>query len=59
VADGCDLRNDPPRRGQYAQPRVPERLGFTFVERRTPTVEKNTEARIGMDVVWRLERPRA
>jgi ribosomal-protein-serine acetyltransferase len=38
---------------------IPERLGFTFVERRAPTVEKNTEARIGMNLVWRLERPRA
>jgi RimJ/RimL family protein N-acetyltransferase len=35
---------------------VPERLGFAFVERRTPTVEKLTSARIGVDVVWRLER---
>lgn len=38
---------------------VPQRLGFTFAERRTPTVEKLTEGRIGVDVVWRLERPYA
>jgi ribosomal-protein-serine acetyltransferase len=36
---------------------IPERLGFTFVERRTPIVEKLTSARVGVDVVWRLERP--
>jgi RimJ/RimL family protein N-acetyltransferase len=34
---------------------IPERLGFTFAERRMPTVENNSGARI----VWRLERPRA
>jgi ribosomal-protein-serine acetyltransferase len=35
---------------------VPERLGFSFVERRAPVVEKLTSARIGVDVIWRLER---
>jgi RimJ/RimL family protein N-acetyltransferase len=38
---------------------VPERLGFAFAERRTPLDEKLTEARVGVDVVWRLERPHA
>jgi ribosomal-protein-serine acetyltransferase len=35
---------------------IPQRLGFTFVEKRPPAVDKNTSARIGVDVVWRLER---
>jgi RimJ/RimL family protein N-acetyltransferase len=34
---------------------VPERLGFRFVERRAPIVEKLTSARVGVDVIWRLE----
>lgn len=38
---------------------IPQRLGFTFAERRGPTVEIPTEGRIGVEVVWRLERPRA
>jgi RimJ/RimL family protein N-acetyltransferase len=37
---------------------VPERLGFRFVERRAPIVEKLTSARVGVDVIWRLERAR-
>lgn len=36
---------------------VPQRLGFHFVERRKPEVEKLTAARVGVDVFWRLERP--
>jgi RimJ/RimL family protein N-acetyltransferase len=36
---------------------IPERLGFTFLERRTPVVEKLTPARAGVELVWRLERP--
>ena len=36
---------------------VPERLGFAFTERRTPAVEVHTAGRVGVDVVWRLERP--
>lgn len=36
---------------------IPERLGFTFVERRTPTVEVITSARVGVELVWRSERP--
>ncbi|GAA0529781.1 putative acetyltransferase [Saccharopolyspora subtropica] len=36
---------------------VPQRLGFTCVERRTPPRDPTTPAEIGIDVVWRLTRP--
>jgi ribosomal-protein-serine acetyltransferase len=35
---------------------VPERLGFVYVERRPAVVEKLTSGRVGVELIWRLER---
>lgn len=40
-----------------ASSRVPKRLGFTEVARRTPPREPLTPGEVGVDVVWRLTRP--
>ena len=35
---------------------IPERLGFAFLERRAPVMEKATSGRVGVEVVWLLSR---